>query len=123
VSRLGAGAKFFRCVRAALGKSFPRMADSNQRADTGASFRQSKRELFVMLAVWGVAFVWVIGYCSTHAYAAADEKPLRLVWGIPAWAFYGWVLPLLAANGFTLWFCLKFMQDEPMEELPEEEDV
>ena len=99
------------------------MAEKDQRPDTGASFRQSLRELRVMLIVWAVAFVRVIGYCSTHAYAAGDEQPVRLVLGFPAWAFYGWVLPLMAANVFTLWFCLKFMQDEPMEQLPEEEDV
>jgi hypothetical protein len=26
----------------------------------------------------------------------------------------------LAANAFTIWFCLFKMQDEPMEELPED---
>ena len=170
------------------------MAAPDQSPDTGASFRQSKRELFVMLAVWGVAFLWVITYCAFNSYStdvtitipwpsvlavaahaawfvisfrgidkrffdvaacsqfimiimagvlwgvvgnqlAADSEylkftflipaneELRMVWGIPAWVFYGWGLPLMAANAFTLWFCLKFMQDEPMEELPEEDNV
>ena len=147
-----------------------------------------------MLAVWGVAFLWVITYCAFNSYSTditiiipwlsvlavaahaawfvasflgidksffdtaacglflmitmsgvlwgavcsnlaetyeflkftleipANEE-LRMVWGIPAWAFYGWVLPLMAANAFTLWFCLKFMHDEPMEKLPEEDNV
>jgi len=171
-----------------------RMPVPEQSPDTGASYRQSKRELLVMLAVWGVAFLWVITYCAFNSYSTdiaiiipwlsvlavaahtvwfvvsfrgtdkqffdvpacgqfvmiilagvlwgvvgnqlatnsdylkfnilipANEE-LRMVWGIPAWAFYGWVLPLMAANAFTLWFCLKFMQDEPMEELPEEDNV
>jgi len=186
--------KFFLCVFTSLRESFPHMADRDPRPDTGKSFRQSKRELFVMLAVWGVAFVWVITYCTFNSYSIdltfnipwlsvlavaahacwfvttfrgmdkrffdvaacgqflmiitagvlwgvvgsqlADTSTifkftfvipanteLQLVWGIPAWAFYGWVLPLMAANAFTLWFCLKFMQDEPMEELPEEDNV
>ena len=33
----------------------------------------------------------------------------------------GWLLPLLVANAFTIWFCLRFMRDEPMEVLPEDE--
>ena len=103
-----------------LRKSFPRMADPYQRPDTGASYRQSLRELRVMLIVWGAAFVWIIGYCSTNAYSAADEEPIKLVLGFPAWVFYGWVIPLIVANAITLWFCLFFMQDEPMEELPED---
>ena len=120
VGRLGAGAKFFRCVRAALGKSFPRMADSIQRADTGASFRQCLLELKWMVATWVVFFAWVIGYSSVAGYAAAEQAEVQMVWGIPRWVFFGWVIPLLVANVFTIWFCLCKMQDEPMEELPED---
>ena len=117
---LGARAKFFRCVRAALGKSFPRMADSNQHADTGASFRQCLLELKWMVATWVVFFAWVIGYSSVAGYAAAEQAEVQMVWGIPRWVFFGWVIPLLVANVFTIWFCLCKMQDEPMEELPED---
>ncbi len=117
---LGARAKFFRCVRAALGKSFPLMADSNQRADTGASFRQCLLELKWMVATWAVFFAWVIGYSSVEGYAAAEQAEVQMVWGIPRWVFFGWVIPLLVANVFTIWFCLCKMQDEPMEELPED---
>jgi hypothetical protein len=31
------------------------------------------------------------------------------------------LLPLLVANAFTIWFCLRFMRDEPMEGVPEDE--
>ena len=117
---LGARAKFFRCVHAALGKSFPGMADSNQRVDTGASFRQCLLELKWMVGTWVVFFAWVIGYSSVAGYAAAEQAEVEMVWGIPRWVFFGWVIPLLVANVFTIWFCLCKMQDEPMEELPED---
>jgi hypothetical protein len=112
---------FFLCVLGALGEWFAAMADSDQLPDTGASFRQSKRELFVMLGAWVVAFVWVVGYGKLNAYSVESGRPIELVMGIPSWTFYGWLLPLMSANLFTVWFCLKFMKDEPMEEVPEEE--
>jgi hypothetical protein len=120
VGRFSARAKFFVCVRATLGKSFARMADTNQRADTGASFRQCLLELKWMVATWVVFFAWVIGYASVAGYAVAETAEVQMVWGIPRWVFFGWVIPLGAANAFTIWFCLFKMQDEPMEELPED---
>ncbi len=103
-----------------MGESFPRMADSNQRADTGASFRQCLLELKWMVATWIIFFAWVIGYSSVAGYAAAETAEVQMVWGIPRWVFFGWLVPLGAANVFTIWFCLFKMQDEPMEELPED---
>ena len=99
------------------------MADSNQRADTGTSFRQCLLELKWMVATWLVFFAWVIGYSSVAGYAAAEQAEVQMVWGIPRWVFFGWVIPLIVANAFTVWFCLCKMQDEPMEELPEEDNV
>lgn len=96
------------------------MGKPEQRPDTGASFRQSKRELVYMLAAWVVAFIWVVGYAKFNAYSREQGEPLGLVLGIPSWAFYGWLMPLMVANVYTLWFCLRFMKDEPMEEVPEE---
>jgi hypothetical protein len=97
-----------------------RMAESNQRADTGASFRQCLLELKWMVAMWAIFFAWVIGYSSVAGYAVAETAEVQMVWGIPRWVFFGWLVPLGAANIFTIWFCLFKMQDEPMEELPEE---
>ncbi|MBL67742.1 MAG: hypothetical protein CMO74_04695 [Verrucomicrobiales bacterium] len=168
------------------------MTSPANRPDTGKSFRQSLRELRVMIIVWACAFVWVIGYCTFNAYqtdihiqvpwcailaigahawwfikvyrklhrdlpwassvglllliaangalagAACDQaarhlpaltfhfiisanKDLRLTLGLPSWTVYGWLLPLFAANVYTLWFCLKGMKDEPMEAMPKDE--
>ena len=112
---------FFLCVHSLLQESFLLMAVNEQRPDTGASYRQSKREMFVMVGLWLVMGIWVIGYGSQAAYLAESETPLRTVLGMPRWVFFGWVCPLLVANMFTLWFCLRFMKDEPMEEVSEDE--
>lgn len=97
------------------------MSEPTPRPDTGASYRQSKRELYVMIAAWAVTGLWVLGYNSQAAYAAETEVPVQMLFGLPRWTVLGWLLPLLVANAFTIWFCLRFMQDEPMEELPEDE--
>ena len=98
-----------------------RVSEPSTRPDTGASYRQSKRELFVMIAAWAVTGLWVLGYNSQAAYAAEAETPIRMLFGLPRWTVIGWLLPLLVANAFTIWFCLRFMRDEPMEVLPEDE--
>ena len=62
----------------------------------------------------------MLGHSQALDYAAAEQAEVQMVWGIPRWVFFGWVIPLLVANVFTIWFCLCKMQDEPMEELPED---
>ena len=96
------------------------MAGLKQRVDTGASFRQCLLELKWMVAVWGVFFVWINGYASFAGYEAAEKAEVEMVLGIPRWVFFGWVIPILFANIFTIWFCLCKMRDEPMEEMPED---
>ena len=97
------------------------MSESDHKTDTATSYRQSKREMYVMICVWVVVGLWVLGYNSQAAYAAENEVPLRMLFGMPRWVVFGWLIPLGMANVFTIWFCLRFMKDEPMEELPEEE--
>ena len=96
------------------------MAEPAKRVDTGASFRQCLLEFKWMVATWAVFFVWVNGYAAFAGYEAAEKAEVEMVLGIPRWVFFGWVVPILFANAFTVWFCLCKMQDEPMEELPED---
>ena len=74
-----------------------------------------------MIVAWAVTGLWVLGYNSQAAYAAEAETPIRMLFGLPRWTVIGWLLPLLVANAFTIRFCLRFMRDEPMEDLPEDE--
>ena len=74
-----------------------RVSEPSTRPDTGASYRQSKRELFVMIAAWAVTGLWVLGYNSQAAYAAETETPVRMLFGLPRWTVIGWLLPLLVA--------------------------
>ena len=73
-----------------------------------------------MAVVWGFFFVWINGYASFAGYEAAEKAEVEMVLGIPRWGVFGWVVPILFANIFTIWFCLCKMRDEPMEEMPED---
>jgi len=97
------------------------VSESDHKPDIAMSYRQSRREMYVMICVWVVVGLWVLGYNSQAAYAAESEMPPQMLFGMPRWVVFGWLIPLSMANVFTVWFCLRFMKDETMEELPEEE--
>lgn len=89
----------------------------------GESFRQARRETLVIVAAWAVFLAWSGLVCGFGARLDSDE-PLRTAFGMPRWAFFGVVLPWLAACLFTTWFALKFMQDtdlDPDRARPEED--
>ncbi len=86
-------------------------SDSNQ---WDAVFLQSRRELWVILVLWGIFAVWVVGTSWWLGYRGADEE-FSMVWGFPSWVFWGVAVPWLAANGAILWFCCGFMKDQELE--------
>ena len=83
-------------------------------------YESSLRELKWILIAWLICCVWVIGYCGLNGYEVDANTKLDLVMGMPAWVFWGVVLPWLVATLFTIWFVLFKMQDHP---LPIEPDV
>jgi len=80
----------------------------------GESFRQSRKELWVMLGAWVVFFAWTVGYCSQNAFADPNGEEARILFGIPRWVLFGIALPWLVANGFIIWFAACFMKDTPL---------
>ncbi len=80
---------------------------------TAKMLSHSRREARWMLAVWLICFLWVIGYCSAWAYRD-DELPLKIVFGMPAWVFWGIVLPWLGAVVASCLFALFGMADDDL---------
>lgn len=78
-------------------------------------FAHSKRELKVLLLVWLIWAVWVLGVSWLFGRSVDVDNPATML-GMPAWAFWGVALPWLGANVITVWFCLKFMADDPLGE-------
>jgi len=85
--------------------------------------RSSRREMRVALIFWSVCAAWTLGYAKLNAYKLPPEgEEIALVLGVPAWAFWGVILPWALATLFTIWFALFSMTDhELIEPEPEPE--
>ncbi len=79
-------------------------------------FRQLRGETLVILGIWLGFMAWTIGVTAYLGYAEPAGETVELVWGLPAWVFWGIVVPWAAANVTTFWFCLGYMKDQPLDE-------
>ncbi len=75
----------------------------------------ARRETLIILVVFAVCLVWSVSWCYLTGYPEPADGQIAKMFGIPAWVFWGVVVPWLAANGFTIWFCLFYMADDPLE--------
>lgn len=82
----------------------------------------TRREALWILAAFVVCLIWSVSWCYLAGYRAPDDGPLVTVLGMPSWVFWGVLVPWLAANAFTIWFCMFFMADDPLGESQEEAD-
>jgi hypothetical protein len=74
--------------------------------------RSARREALWVLSVWLGSLIYTVGYCSRWAYDA--ERPVRFVWGLPDWVFYGIALPWGACLAISAGFAWFVMRDEPL---------
>ena len=98
---------------------------SDEKAESlGASFRQARREMWVMLGAWIVFFLWVTLTCSRLAFLEPEaDGTIPTLLGLPRWVAIGIAIPWLAANVFIIWFALGFMKDTPLPaDEPQSED-
>ena len=82
--------------------------------------RQCWKEARFVGWTWLVSLVVVCGLIGRFGYLAPDERPAvpRLVWGMPAWVFWGLLVPWVVLIGVAWWFAACFLKDdEPCEEM------
>ena len=76
----------------------------------------ARRETLVILVVFAICLVWSVSWCHLAGYPEPAGGQIAKIFGIPAWVFWGVVVPWLAADGFAVWFCFFFMADDPLVE-------
>ena len=82
-------------------------------------FVHSWYEALVIVSMFGLFMFWTVGVSFVMGleqdYLLADGQPLRLVWGMPSWVFYGIFLPWMVVNLIGVWFCFFFMKDDDLD--------
>ena len=68
------------------------------------------------MAVWAVALIWTLGYCTI----TSDTPSYRtsIILGMPSWVFYGVAVPAMVCTVVTMLFGLFGMADDDMGEEP-----
>ena len=98
------------------------MSSERPSADPGPDYREAdpvylhaRREAVVLLVAFVVCLVWSVGcsYWLGFSLPMGDEVPK--VWGMPRWVFWGVLIPWLAADVFTIWFCCWGMANDSLE--------
>lgn len=81
-------------------------------------FVSSRREAIVSLALFGIFLIYVLSTSfwlgiqpATHA-----DGTIATILGMPSWVFWGILVPWLAADLVTAWFCFSLMKNEPLED-------
>jgi len=82
--------------------------------------RHARREALVILLAFAVCLIWSISCCYCLGYTEPDGDPVAKVLGIPRWVFWGVLVPWIAADAFAVWFCFRFMADDPLSEADDE---
>ena len=91
------------------------------------TFRNARRETWVILGVWGACMLWSVPYCYLNGYITAGQSvnpgDVAYVWGMPKWAFFGVFVPWLLADVATTVFCFWYMADDNLGEAHEGADL
>ena len=79
-------------------------------------FLHSRREMFLILGVWLVCFLWVVPYCYIYGYRPIESPDqLTTVLGMPSWVVWGVAVPWLLADIATIAICTFVMKDDTLE--------
>ncbi|MEO1998115.1 MAG: DUF997 family protein [Planctomycetaceae bacterium] len=78
-------------------------------------FLNSRREAYWIFCVWAIGLVWAVPFCYFNGYdETVDVATFSTTMGIPTWLFWGILVPWIAADIFTVWFCFCFMKDDDL---------
>lgn len=98
------------------------MEQSTEEYELDPVFVHSLREAKWILKVFCVFALYTVGYCYLFGFPpksieGAENSALQAqVLGMPSWVWWGIVVPWLAANLVTAWFCFGKMQYDSLED-------
>jgi hypothetical protein len=98
----------------------PGDAAVEERHTEASTLRSSRREAWVVLAIWIAAMTYTVGYCTQNAYGRTWDE-ITFVLGFPDWVFWGILVPWSACLVASVWFAFGFMTDESLG--PPDEDA
>ena len=84
-------------------------------------FLHSRTETRNLLIAFVVFLVWSVGTSYALGYDVPTADLPQTVWGMPRWVFWGVAVPWLAANVFTVVFCLFGMANDRLEASSDED--
>jgi len=108
--QIHAGDKNRLALATTLAQNRALMATPSSTDSLADSFRQSKRELGLMLGAWVGFAAWTTIAGAVLGFHEAGES-VATVFGMPRWVVVTVALPWVVANGFVIWFATRFMQD------------
>jgi hypothetical protein len=86
------------------------------KSDFDPDYLRSLRELVVLLAIFGLAFLWSVFVSFWLGYQSEDQatgtSELALILGMPSWVFWGVLVPWLAIDLVAIVFCFGYMKVE-----------
>ena len=88
--------------------------------DQARHVRQCWKEAKLVGWIWCLSLVVVCGLIGRYGYLPPSDRPEvpSLVWGMPAWVFWGLLVPWVVLIGVSWWFAGWFLKDdEPCEEM------
>ena len=78
--------------------------------------------VFVLWAVYTLSTAYAFGYSSQAASEeGAELAEISTILGMPSWVFWSIVVPWLAANLITGWFCFSYFSDDNLAESGEQD--
>lgn len=81
-------------------------------SSSDAVWKHSLREAVEILVVWAVFMVWTVGY--SYCYGYGSDAHIGLVFGIPAWAFWGIAVPWGTATLVSITFASWWIADDQL---------
>lgn len=98
---------------------------STSQVEYDPTYLNSLREAITIIVLFAAFFLWSIFVCYNYGYLSPGEQrsEIRMVWGMPSWAFWGIALPWLVVDVVAVWFCFSYMKTDDLGEAHEGEDL